>query len=179
MTASTALSAAALIVAIATAVWSGWYSHRTANEREVNAWRRNELLTCTSELLQLSSHRQAVLIYAFDARVTFRSAPGGDPFDVEESGGPHPRHSVDRMIVLAERISLIDDAVAVAARSLATAHRDALIEADAEYELTPDPVSHIDGMMVPRDDLMKLHRELAFEFRRASGITQKEPPPVQ
>ena len=163
-------------MAIATAAWSGWYSHRTANTREVNAWKRSELLTCTSELLQLSSHRQAVLIYAFDARVTFRSATGGDPFDVAESGGPHPRHSVDRMIVLAERIGLIDDGVAAAARNIATAHRDALIDADVEYEMTPDPVGHIDGMIVSPDELIKLHRELAREFRRSSGIRQKTAP---
>lgn len=167
MDASTVLAALALVVAIGTAVWSGWYSQRTATKLEFATWKRNELLAATSELIQLSTHRNAILVAAFDDRVVFRNRAADDPFDVTATGGPHPRHSVDQMMNLVERIRLIDTDLAVHAQALADAHQTALTDADIEYDQTGDHVGHLDGMQVSGAALRELHATLSDAFRHS------------
>lgn len=171
MSISTYLSAAALFVAIGTAVWSGWYSQRTASRRELLNWMRGELLKATSELAQLSLHRQAVLVRALDGMMSPGIGPSIDPFNTTATGGPNPRHSVDQMMVIVERIELLDSPLAAVARRLAEAHRQALINAEVEYAMSGDHISHCDAMIVDDDTLKSLHTELTQAFRRAVALT--------
>jgi len=167
---TTWLSAAALVVAIGTAVWSGWYAQRTASRRELLNWRRSELLKATSELAQLSLHRQAVLEAAFFGMMPPGFGPSVDPFNTAASGGPHPRHSVDQMLVIVERMELLDGALAAVARRLAEAHRLAMINADAEHSNPGDETEHCSAMMVDDNELKSLHAELTQAFRRAVAL---------
>jgi len=171
MSTQTWVSAAAVIVAICTALWSGWYAQRTASRRELLNWRRSELLQATSELAQLSLHRQAVLINALDGMMPPGIGPSIDPFNTTATGGPHPRHSVDQMMVIVERIELLDSTLAEVARRLANAHRQALIDAEVEYAMSGDATSHCDAMIVDADALKLLHTELTHAFRRAVTLT--------
>lgn len=169
---TTWLSAAALVVSIGTALWSGWYAQRTTSRRELLNWRRSELLKATSELAQLSLHRQAVLERALDGMIPPGIGPSVDPFNTTATGGPHPRHSVDQMLVIVERIELLDGGLAEVARRLAEAHRQAMINADVEYADSGNAVSHCDAMVVDRDELKSLHIELTQSFRRAVALEQ-------
>ncbi|WP_344257616.1 hypothetical protein [Mycolicibacterium llatzerense] len=164
-----------MIVAIGTAVWSGWYSQRTASRRELLSWRRSELLQATSELAQLSLHRLAVLVRALDGMIPPGIGPSIDPFNTTVSGGPHPRHSVDQMMVIVERIELLDSTLAEVARRLAEAHRQALIDAEVEFAMSGDSISHCDAMIVDAGTHKSLHTELTQAFRRAVALTTASP----
>lgn len=171
MTASIFVSIAALVVSIGTAAWSGWYTHRSADRRELRAWKRTELLTSTAALLQLSTARHAVLDNAADVLAdSQRGVAGSDPFDTEQSGGPHPRHAVDQMLGLLERIKLIDVSVAGVAEELVTAHLNAQLVADRSYDGS-DPYRHVDAMMVAPAELGRLHAGLTAAYRAAIEST--------
>lgn len=164
MTASIFFSTAALVVAIGTA----WYTHRSANQRELRSWRRSELLTATATLLQLSTARQAVLDNAADALSGMRPGVDSDPFDTERSGGPHPRHCVDQMQGIVERIKLVDPGVAGAADDLVIAHLNAQLAADSSSVGESDPYRHVETMMVAPKTLASLHSNLAEAYRAAA-----------
>lgn len=158
-----AISTLALLVSIGTAI----YTRHSADRREITKWKRDELLRATSELSQLSSHRQAVLLAAYESWLSPPTAHRFDPFNTSTTGGPHPVHSVAQMLMLVERIRLIDPEVAAAAARIAEAHRAAVAAADA----CPDPndiVSQLEGLIAPVDRLRQLHEDLTVEFQRAT-----------
>ena len=163
MTAATSLllSIAALVVSISTTV----YNQRVTGRREIDKWRRDELLRTTAELAQLASDRQALLSAAFDGEV--ETGPRVDIHNSTTRGGPDPIRSVDTMFVLVERIRLIDTAVADAAEKLAQAHRAALRDGDQVHPT--DIAGYVDAISVHVEEHARLHRQLINAFRVATG----------
>jgi len=157
--ASTVVAVAALVVSVITAV----YVERQARQRELNQWRRTELLQAVGELMELSSRRQAELAREYDLRMNIGSIASS-----EKSG---LALSATAMIVCVEKIKLIDDASGAAAQKLVDTH-----QAGINREIldpTPDIVESIGFLMVSPKDLDARHQELASAFRAAVELSHR------
>lgn len=156
------ISASAALLSLASVI----YTKRAADQREFTRWRRDALLVAISEFASLSWHRQNVLSAAFESRIRSPNAHRIDPFDTEETGGPHPVHSVDEMAVVVERIRLLSPPLARTAEQITAAHR-AAVEAGDYFPEPNDIGGHIQALMVDPSELATLHANLTAEFTRS------------
>uniref|UniRef100_UPI003D8C6463 hypothetical protein n=1 Tax=Gordonia sp. B7-2 TaxID=3420932 RepID=UPI003D8C6463 len=162
------ISASAVLVSLASVT----YTKRAADHREFDRWHRDALLVAISEFAGLSWHRQNVLSAAYESRIRSPHAHRSDPFDTEETGGPHPVHSVDQMAVVVERIRLLSPTMAETAERITDAHRRA-VEAGDYFPEPNDIVGHIGALMVDSRELAALHADLSTEFDRATQSVER------
>lgn len=148
-----AISAFAAAGTVANFVYTQW----ATNRREVAKWRREELQKLVGRLLQLSRDRQSDLDEAYEAYEFHQRRD----FEARATG-----QHIAEMELIVEQIQLLDDRLAVSARSLWEAHAQARREyANSEPQ---DPMSEIEMLSVAGLD--DLHRAVIEAFRRTAKI---------
>lgn len=162
------ISASAVLVSLASVT----YTKRAADHREFDRWRRDALLVAISEFATLSWHRQNVLSAACDSASRSPHAYRVHPFDTEETGGPHPIHSVDEMAVVVERIRLLSPRLAETAERITDAHR-AAVEAGDYFPEPNNEVGRFEALMVDSRELANLHEDLSAEFDRVTRNVER------
>ncbi len=163
------ISASAVLVSLASVT----YTKRATDHREFDRWRRDALLVAISEFATLSWHRQNVLSAACESDSRSPHAYKVHPFDTEETGGPHPIHSVDEMAVVVERIRLLSPPLAETAERITDAHR-AAVEAGDYFPEPNDEVGRFQALMVDPSQLAELHAALSVEFGRATRAVARQ-----
>lgn len=147
------IAAFAVAGTIANFLFTQWRTDR----REVNKWRRDELMKLTSAVLQLSRSRQTSLLHNYEVAI-YHSPKSFMATNSDEN--------VYQMEILVEQIRLLDSRLSDRAEAIYELHRQAAQRLADE----PDDGNHvwqIEQLMVDGEQMNKLHRALMASFNRA------------
>jgi hypothetical protein len=148
-----AISGFAAAGTVANFLFTQWRTDR----REINKWRRDELLKLTSAMLQLSRTRQTALVHNYEVML-YQSPRSYVSADSEDK--------LFQMEVVVEQIRLLDSRLSKAAVAVYELHRDAerqLIDVPDDG----DQVGQIEALLVDQDRLDELHADLVAHFSSA------------
>ncbi|MFJ2834629.1 hypothetical protein ACIO52_04635 [Nocardia sp. NPDC087230] len=145
---ATVLSAIAILVAAANFFYTQWKTDR----REIEQWRREELLKLTSSLVELSYARHVDLGNEYERRTMWGAGSGARTSSFEQTR---------RMQLIVVQIGILNDSVAEAAGKLVELH----ITKERDRQYTENPVDDIGQLMVDESALLGGHAALVKSFR--------------
>ena len=148
------------VLALIVSTFSLWFTQYKSDRREIERWRRDELLRSTNEFLRLSIERQTVILNEVTRLEDRTYAP--------PSSSLHTLAAVQSMEAIAEQLLLIDAKVARAAAKVADAHAAA---ENASQKLDGgNPYDEVAASAVDKSKLQILHNQLRATFQTSVGV---------
>ncbi|MCD2106996.1 hypothetical protein O4214_17755 [Rhodococcus erythropolis] len=140
------------VVAISATVVNFLFTQWRTDRREVDKWRRDELLRLVSSMLALSSQREAEL--------------SADLSSLEAEGRASPDDSdpwalTRQMKIVVQQILLLDESLSQQANKICLVH----VESETGYYPDQNPYNDTGQLLPDRDRLEKAHHELVATFR--------------